>query len=532
MASMSSSPARTEGRDTDSISIDRSPLGAGYFSGDNDIHHSDESMEAKEQDTGNRNRQQKQYDFTDEDQQEQTRNNNQEPERERQTKTRNTQETNNKEKERRIEAYVKRIDTLTSEQLDNHLDDCGMTVETRENVKKNEFNGSTWKAMMTSRDGRIMTDEMNISMAKHITYKGYLDKYYKNTSETISEPPEPPEIGKRDALCTMKEWMNYKRGIKTWLMKSDSEMADMASRVMINKNHQDTKGFIERASNHMVKIDQTWASSIEKSDLMTILTNESNGEEKYTTVHGASGLEMFKIICQSVGARSTSRLEDVMKQRETCPVPNEPAKLFNDLAGYYAEMCEEYEIQTGSPLTEMEKRHTLYKMASGMEMNQKYTSTLGIPLANLRSDPNTNSEQVMTLLTKFTREHTLTYKQKEGKEKTDKGDEEAETQNAMTMHGYGASGASKTRSHYDLNKKICIPFRENGQCSQVATCPYNHETRGVKCCTGSDYETYGFCDQWYTCTDRHPYDALKYGPRHDALHKYLDMKRNSHTRTN
>ena len=49
MASMSRSPARTEGRDTESTSVDRSPLGAGYFSGDNDIHHSDESMEAKEQ---------------------------------------------------------------------------------------------------------------------------------------------------------------------------------------------------------------------------------------------------------------------------------------------------------------------------------------------------------------------------------------------------------------------------------------------------------------------------------------------------
>ena len=53
----------------------------------------------------------------------------------------------------------------------------------------------------------------------------------------------------------MKEWMNYKRGIKTWLMKSDSEMADMASKVVTIQNHEDTRKFIEMASNHMIKID-------------------------------------------------------------------------------------------------------------------------------------------------------------------------------------------------------------------------------------------------------------------------------------
>ena len=59
MANTSSSPVRMEGRDTGSISINRFPLGAGYFSGDNDIHHSDESMVAKnslqETETGNKN---------------------------------------------------------------------------------------------------------------------------------------------------------------------------------------------------------------------------------------------------------------------------------------------------------------------------------------------------------------------------------------------------------------------------------------------------------------------------------------------
>ena len=136
----------------------------------------------------------------------------------------------------------------------------------------------------------------------------------------------------------------------------------------------------------------------------------------------------------------------------------------------------------------------------------------------------------MRLLTKFTREHTLTYKQQDGKEEADKG-EEAEIHSAMTM-GYGGTPKTTTRSHYDLSKKICIPFRENGQCTQVATCPYHHETREVKSCTSSDYNTYGFCDRWYDCTDRHPYDALKYGPRHEALHKYLEMKRNGRSPAN
>ena len=50
MSSMSGSPARTEGRDytTDSASVDRSPLGAGYFSGDNTTHQGDESMAAED----------------------------------------------------------------------------------------------------------------------------------------------------------------------------------------------------------------------------------------------------------------------------------------------------------------------------------------------------------------------------------------------------------------------------------------------------------------------------------------------------
>ena len=170
-------------------------------------------------------------------------------------------------------------------------------------------------------------------------------------------------------------------------------------------------------------------------------------------------------------------------------------------------------------MPEIEKKHTLYKMAEALEKDGKYISTLTLPLADLRRQGSTTSEEIRKLLVEFSTEYGV--RLKNGKKKTKEDTEEAQTERAHAFVNH----EQLNRLAYYKEPGMCISFRESQRCRGGSACPYTHEGATNKICTDEDYIRYGFCSNWYDCKNQHPYDAIKFGPRSIMLEKYREMRR-------
>ena len=423
-----------------------------------------------------------------------------------------------------VQAYIKRLDQLEQKDLDIHLEMCGITIRTREKVQEHKFEGGTWKQIMlddtSSQTRKFIAEELDMDVGTYYQYRGNIKKHYKEESATIDEPPKPPDIEKGETLCSLKEWMNYKKNVITWLKGTDNEMAEVVTEITNNPwNVQGLDGFTNKMSRYMIKVNQKWGSSIEKSKMMGTVNNAASDVKDYTNDDGVSGIHMFKTLCATIAQKTPTRMDNVIKQKANPPTPKKPEQLYCDLADYYTVMCEEYKYQSGQEMPEIEKKHTLYKMAEALEKDGKYISTLTLPLADLRRQGNTTSEEVRKLLVEFSTEYGV--RLKNGKKKTKEDAEEAQTER---VHAFINHEQLNPLTYYK-EPGMCISFRESQRCRGGPSCPYTHEGATNKVCTNEDYIRYGFCSNWYDCKDQHPYDAIKFGPRSIMLEKYREMRR-------
>jgi len=451
------------------------------------------------------------------------------------------EEAHKQEQEKLIQAYIKRLDLLNPKELETHLAMCGMSEDIKRKMYEMEFDGATWKQAIiddnNTQSKKFIFEDLKMDMGTYYKYTGKVSKYYKKPDTAIKDPPIPPSIDKGHTLCTVKAWIQYKAAIKTWLRENDNEMADMGTKIMNEPwAVEDLGEFTERMSKHMTHVDQKWAASLEKSDLMTTIRNASTTTTDYTNSNGASGTQMFKILCIAIAKRSTARLEGVMEMKNKVPKPKKPETLHGHLGNYYPELCEEYKYQTGQDMHDIEKRHILYTMADELQKDTKYASTLTIPLADLKQKENTTSEQVRKLLLTFSQEYGVRFKKEKEKDPVSieekpsdtmqfnaVSDEEAMYQSMATSGVFGANpGVPRS--------KIFLQFRETHQCRNGPNCPYEHKVKGTEKCDNEDFVKYGFCSNWFNCTKLHPYDAIKHGPRETMLVKYREMKRSQAAR--
>ena len=159
-----------------------------------------------------------------------------------------------------VQAYIKRLDQLEQKDLDIHLEMCGITIRTREKVQEHKFEGGTWKQIMlddtSSQTRKFIAEELDMDVGTYYQYRGNIKKHYKEESATIDEPPKPPDIEKGETLCSLKEWMNYKKNVITWLKGTDNEMAEVVTEITNNPwNVQGLDGFTNKMSRYMIKVN-------------------------------------------------------------------------------------------------------------------------------------------------------------------------------------------------------------------------------------------------------------------------------------
>ena len=73
------------------------------------------------------------------------------------------------------------------------------------------------------------------------------------------------------------------------------------------------------------------------------------------------------------------------------------------------------------------------------------------------------------------------------------------------------------------DNRLCIPFRENGECRDGEHCGYKHQ-KGVGICENEEFKKTGFCDQFGTCPHLHPWDSSR-GDKRAAYIEWNKLKR-------
>ena len=537
MASMSSSPARTEGRDTDSISIDRSPLGAGYFSGDNDIHHSDESMEAKEQTTHisteeiirKLGHEQMEYIIG------LMENNNGPLSKEIREMAKlvwKEAEQNDEEEKPDVRSDMNK-ESRTTNQPDKLLKEIRKTGDTNTKEKKVQTQKEKHRKKERETINWVITGTR--TAAEYTEGDG---TYHQLLGKIATEIKRTEEKKAR--------WEEWSGEIEQLVisMKGDNIKEVTKSRVAVEdelKNKIKAEGEMN---------DEEWGKWTRDAIMGAI--NEVMGyvtKNHMETCPGRVKDIRMKNIMKAERKRETKEKENELREE----MANINSKKTHRGYGYVERNTGHMMVMTikeGKETSEDGKGHAGREERDGDMQKTHGHKERDVPNVLDQAEKQILEEWLMNEIWSSIQEYT-----KEQVERTEKAEKDtkkwqtnlrtvleegktlrnmiADRDKIIAEYADGKSQEDEDADGDDHRKwEVCIPFRENGRCIEVGACPYNHETKGVKRCTNSDYETYGFCDQWFTCADRHPYDAVKYGPRHDALHKYLDVKSNERTQIN
>ena len=92
------------------------------------------------------------------------------------------------EQEKRTEEWIKRIDQLNTDQLQQHLQEYGAPEQTTREVRMMRINGAAWKQMMednTTSTKKYFDEVMGMNTGAYFNYRGKLNDYYKKTSDPL-----------------------------------------------------------------------------------------------------------------------------------------------------------------------------------------------------------------------------------------------------------------------------------------------------------------------------------------------------------
>ena len=94
-----------------------------------------------------------------------------------------------------------------------------------------------------------------------------------------------------------------------------------------------------------------------------------------------------------------------------------------------------------------------------------------------------------------------------------------------SINGKGG-GRREDNGSFGVERKdmICMSFREFGECGRGEHCKYKHITPD-KVCENAEFQKSGFCDQYFECECKHPWDAAR-GDKREAWKKCNDEKYN------
>ena len=72
------------------------------------------------------------------------------------------------------------------------------------------------------------------------------------------------------------------------------------------------------------------------------------------------------------------------------------------------------------------------------------------------------------------------------------------------------SGKREENGSYGVERKekICLSYREFGECRDGEHCKMKHITPD-KACEGAEYKKSGFCDDYFECEYKHPWDEAR-----------------------
>jgi hypothetical protein len=93
-------------------------------------------------------------------------------------------------------------------------------------------------------------------------------------------------------------------------------------------------------------------------------------------------------------------------------------------------------------------------------------------------------------------------------------------------NGKGGKGGGRKEENgsygVERKEKICISFREFDECRDGGHCKLKH-LKPDKVCENAEFKKSGFCDQYFTCECKHPWDEAR-GDKNDAWKKWNDEK--------
>jgi hypothetical protein len=434
------------------------------------------------------------------------------------------------------------IASLNMTDLSAYLEFSSCSEETIHAVQSASIDGELWCGICNAPDAdRILETDLQIESriqriklinecSKKVLSKSSAEQQTGESKQKklrrFTDVPQIPISDSTTGICSTTDWRNHGITISGWLDMFEPRLSTWASFLFANPE-QDMSVLRGNMTEAEIELDNHWANEILKNERNKfILKSIMAKPEKYQLDGHNSGLQICASLGMWINKKTTRRSATMMRSCVTRPPVEKAADLYSEVLEL-EDLFGKMSLQ-GAAVSNDIKYAAVFQAVSKLIEKPELQYELGSAVYKCEESNPGDGTELLAVVTECAQDILINRGLEAGKPKSSDVKARARGADSGSLDlrkrlTTVTAALEKIKAKKDV-QRICPNFRENNACPNGEACKQKHVASG-NTCDNAHYVSTGICDDFTACTNKHPWDLQKFGPKSVALEKWKEQRK-------